>query len=155
METRQCNRGILAVSTLIIALRVRQASKKQVKRRCWIRKWIARRNDVKLPPDLDSFSFQNFLRMSMADFAYLVQLLSPTVAKEDTHFRRAITVQDRLAVTLRFLATGDSFSSLQYLCRMGKSTISGIIPEICEALWNQLKPFYMQVSINLRDMILI
>ncbi|CAH1992094.1 unnamed protein product [Acanthoscelides obtectus] len=48
----------------------------------------------------------------------------------------AITVQERLAVTVRFLATGDSDSSLQYRFRISKQPI---IPEVCEALIEDLK----------------
>ena len=39
-----------------------------------------------------------------------------------------------LAVTLRYLATGDSYTSLQYGFRVAHSTISLIVPETCEAV---------------------
>nr|CAH7765075.1 unnamed protein product [Callosobruchus chinensis] len=58
----------------------------------------------------------------------------------DTKFRKAIPVQDRLAITLRFLATGDSFTSLQYLFNVSKQRISIIIiEETCNALIQALK----------------
>ncbi|XKL59922.1 hypothetical protein PGB90_000938 [Kerria lacca] len=53
--------------------------------------------------------------------------------------RRAITNHDRLAVTLEFLVTGDSYTSLQYLFRISKQSISQIIPVVCEALIEVLK----------------
>jgi hypothetical protein len=43
-------------------------------------------------------------------------------------------VQERLAITLRFLATGDTYATLQYLFRVSKRGISNIIPEVCMAL---------------------
>nr|CAH7739463.1 unnamed protein product [Callosobruchus chinensis] len=83
-------------------------------------------------------SFKNFLRMSTEDFENLICLVGPAVAKRHTNFRNAISVTDRLAITLRFLATGDSFTSLQYLFNVSKR-ISIIIEETCNALIQALK----------------
>ncbi|KAL4132185.1 hypothetical protein QTP88_009392 [Uroleucon formosanum] len=54
---------------------------------------------------LDSGQFENFARMSREDFEHLVSLLTPIIAKQTTHFREPIPVNERFAVTLRFLAT--------------------------------------------------
>nr|CAH7724422.1 unnamed protein product [Callosobruchus chinensis] len=64
----------------------------------------------------------------------------------DTKFRKAIPVQDRLAITLRFLATEDSFTSLQYLFIVSKQRISIIIEETCNALIQALKD--LKVTLN-------
>lgn len=83
--------------------------------------------------------FQNFMRMSSSDFDFLINLIGPKIAKNETILREPISIQDRLAVTLRFLATGESFTSLQYLFRMSKQVISNIVPEVCEAIIDTLK----------------
>jgi hypothetical protein len=54
----------------------------------------------------------------MTEFEHLASFISSKVAKSDTYMRQAIAVKERLAITLRFLATGDSFTSLQYLLRV-------------------------------------
>jgi len=79
----------------------------------------------------DSGQFENFARMSQEDFEHLVSLLSPKIAKQTTHFREPIPVNERLAVTLRFLATGESYTSLQYVFKISKQCISLIVPEVC------------------------
>ncbi|XP_022818061.1 uncharacterized protein LOC111350654 [Spodoptera litura] len=86
-----------------------------------------------------SGEFNNFVRMSSSDFEYLLQKISPTIAKKDTDWRDAIPVKVRLAVTLRYLATGDSYRSLHYLFKISSQVISIIVPEVCLALNNVLK----------------
>jgi len=83
--------------------------------------------------------------MSSADFEKIINLIGPKVIKQDTNMRQAISVTVRLAVTLRFLATGDSYSSLQYLFGISKQIISCIIPEVCMAIVEVLKE-YVKVS---------
>ena len=40
----------------------------------------------------------------------------------------------------RYLASGDSFKSIAFSYRMGKSTVTKIIPEVCEEIWRCLQP---------------
>ncbi|CAH2008048.1 unnamed protein product [Acanthoscelides obtectus] len=84
-------------------------------------------------------TIKNFTRMSTEDFNQLRNLIEPRVNKMDTQFREAIAVTERLAITLRFLATGDSYTSLQYLFRVSKQSISRIVPEVCDAISEVLK----------------
>lgn len=69
--------------------------------------------------------------MYSADFEYLLQVIEPTInKKKDTYWREAIPAKVRLAVTLRFLATGDSFKSLHFRFKISSQIISEIIPEV-------------------------
>ncbi|CAK1582633.1 unnamed protein product [Parnassius mnemosyne] len=88
-----------------------------------------------------SGQFDNFCRMSSIDFEYLLQLIGPRIKKQDTVFRDSIPTKVRLAVTLRFLATGDSFKSLHYLFKISPQVISLIVPEVCKALCEALRSF--------------
>lgn len=45
--------------------------------------------------------------------------------------------------SFRYLATGASFRSLAFQFRMGRSTISKIVTETCEAIWKNVQPIYM------------
>lgn len=86
-----------------------------------------------------SGQFDNFTRMSASDFEYLLEKVSPLISKKDTLKRDAIPAKIRLAITLRFLATGDSFDSLHYLFKVSGSIVSKIVPEVCIALNEVLK----------------
>uniref|UniRef100_A0A182VPM2 DDE Tnp4 domain-containing protein n=1 Tax=Anopheles minimus TaxID=112268 RepID=A0A182VPM2_9DIPT len=63
----------------------------------------------------------NFLRMTKSDFDQLLSLIGPFIKRQDTNMRPAITVPERLLITLRYLATGESYTSLQYLFRVSQS----------------------------------
>ncbi|KAJ8872051.1 hypothetical protein PR048_025652 [Dryococelus australis] len=89
--------------------------------------------------------FRNFIRVTAEHIEYLIQKLGATLTKQDITMRNAISVKDRIAVTLQFLASGDSYSSLQYLFRIPVCTIGGIVTEVCEQLFAQLKEDYMKV----------
>jgi hypothetical protein len=76
--------------------------------------------------------------MSSEDFENLVCLVGLAVQKKNTNFRHAIGVTECLAITLRFLATGDSYHSVTYLFKVSMQSVSLIIPHVCEALINAL-----------------
>ena len=72
--------------------------------------------------------------MPSTDFENIINLVGPKIMKNYTHFRQAISVQEKVALTLRFLATGDSYTSLQYLFKISKQGISEIAPHVCQAI---------------------
>lgn len=51
----------------------------------------------------------------------------------------------RLAITLRFLATGDSYPSLSYSFRVGITTVCNVVRETCKILWDVLAPVVLPV----------
>ena len=88
-----------------------------------------------------SGEFDNFCRMSSSDFEFLLQKIGPDISKNDTKWRKAIPAKVRLAVTLRFIASGDSYQSLHYLFKISPQIISEIVPEVCNALIEALKHY--------------
>jgi hypothetical protein len=72
--------------------------------------------------------------MALADFEILINLVGPKIVKMSARFRAAIPLPERLAVTLRFWATGNSYTRLQYLFQIYKQTISQIVPKVCQAI---------------------
>ncbi|XP_031327719.1 protein ANTAGONIST OF LIKE HETEROCHROMATIN PROTEIN 1-like isoform X2 [Photinus pyralis] len=130
------------------------------KRRWWVRPWIEQRetnsqgNSNLLHNELavlDKENYKNFIRMDEDTFNDLLKLIENDIQKQDTKFRNAISAKDRLSVTLRYLATGESYKSLSFSFRMGQSTIAGIIPEVCIAIYNNLKNQYLKMPTTTQE----
>ena len=80
--------------------------------------------------------------MSPERMEHLLHLVAPLITKKNMKFRDAISPADRLMVTLRYLASGNSRVSLSYLFRMGRNTISQIVSETSRAIHIALKDPY-------------
>lgn len=121
---------------------------KNKKKRKWVRDWIARRDKFgasahlfKELADEDIMEFKMCLRMSPENFQILLDLVTPKIEKQDTQMRDAIPPKIKLEVTLNFLATGNSYRSLQHFFRVSKPAISNFIPEVCDAIYESLREF--------------
>ena len=79
-------------------------------------------------------------------FEHLLTLVGPLIQKETTRFRETISPPQRLALTLRFLATGESQQLLSFSYRMGKTTVSKIVSETSSAIYKALKSLYLKSS---------
>ncbi|KYM96983.1 hypothetical protein ALC62_03007 [Cyphomyrmex costatus] len=97
----------------------------------------------------DHEEFFKFTRMTPHQFDILHGLLKKYLEKKS--FRESLPTDLRIAVTLSFLAHGDSITSLSNLYRIGKSTIYSIIPEVCTIIWNVLQPIYLKSEIRERE----
>ena len=71
----------------------------------------------------------------------MFRLVESSISKTDTVMKAAICARLKLEVTLRFLASGDSFSSLALLFRIPPCTISRFLPETLQAVINVLDSF--------------
>ena len=58
--------------------------------------------------------------------------------------RLSIPANECLAVTLRFLATGESYASLEFQYRISRSILSIIIPSVCQAIYQVLSKDYLK-----------
>ena len=82
--------------------------------------------------------------MSPERFDHLLSIVGPHITREDTNFRKSIAANERLAITLRFLASLESQQSLSYSYRVGRSTISNIVRETCKVIYDGLAPTYLK-----------
>ncbi|XP_071575791.1 uncharacterized protein [Temnothorax nylanderi] len=75
--------------------------------------------------------------MTVEVYEKLLAIIGPYITKQDC-VREAIPPNTRLQICLRYLASGDSMTSLSYSFRVGHNTISKIVLETCEAIWTAL-----------------
>ena len=54
-------------------------------------------------------------------------------------------MEEKLAITLRFLATGESYISLRYQFRISDSAISLFIKPVCDVIYDELKEEYLKM----------
>ena len=128
----------ICVSTTVCIRKRRR--KRHTMRTMWIKPWIAMRQAdgafQKLLKDLvkDPHYYRNFLRVDLPTFETLLAAVEQKIARKDTVMRPSVPPAEQLAVTLHFLATVESYTSLQYQLRIGKSTLSTLIPRVCKAV---------------------
>lgn len=79
--------------------------------------------------------FENYFTMSSVDYEYFLNEIGPEIKKMDTVMRESIPAQEKLTITLRFLATEDSFKSLSYLLKFSVQTVSRCVNDVCKALF--------------------
>ncbi|CAH2097861.1 unnamed protein product [Euphydryas editha] len=87
--------------------------------------------------------FFQYFRMSRECFEELHSLLLPTISKCTTNWRVPISTKERLVICLRYLATGDSYQTIAFSFRVGRSTVGSIISQVCKEIWNILQPVYL------------
>ncbi|XP_034039667.1 putative nuclease HARBI1 [Thalassophryne amazonica] len=86
----------------------------------------------------DVSAFTNFMRLEPPAFLELLTRIAQRITKQDTNYRKALEPGLKLAITLRFLATGNSYKSLQYGFRVAHNTISVFVPQVCQAIIEEL-----------------
>ncbi|XP_057317786.1 uncharacterized protein LOC130662861 [Hydractinia symbiolongicarpus] len=122
------------------------------KKTVWVKDWLHHRNErgaynailneLKLT---DFESYRSYLRMNTDTFQKLIDIVGPKIQKQRTMMRDPISPEEKLAVTLRFLATGESYESLMYQFRIHKTTISQLIPTVCQEIYLSFKDQYLHL----------
>lgn len=134
--------GVHLNTVTAVALEMLLPEKKpRRKRRVWSWPYLQRRTQHghydNLMSELYTESpelYRNFTRMDRDMFNEIVQAVTPIIEKKHTYWRKPIDPGTRVAITLRFLATGNSYKSLQFSFRVAHNTICNIIPETCNAI---------------------
>ena len=76
---------------------------------------------------------ENF-RMKRETFDYLCDKLCPSIIRQDTRFRTAISLEQRVAITVWCLATPCKYRTVAHLFGVARSTVCEIVQDTCRAI---------------------
>ena len=142
----EIERQLLVISAMIDRLRsrwglpvIRQRSHRRYRFRPWLtRAELEEEGQYGRPmPRLrldDPMAYRNFIRMPPELYQELEQRIIAEFQRDRTLVRDPVSPGVKLAVTLSHLATGDSYTDLQYAFRVASSTIKKFVPEVCDAI---------------------
>ena len=126
---------------VVRAVRSKRPKRKPKRRQCWVMPYLRQRVECgyynTIMKELSTESpllYRNFTRINEALFDEIVLLVTPHIRRRMTYWRRPIEPGLRVAITLRYLATGETYRSLAYQFRVAPNTISKIVPDTCRAI---------------------
>lgn len=129
---------------IIILLLLRRRRRKKANRKFWVRQIFAERKQkgeyhllIKEMRLVDNELFFRQFRMNPTKFEELLSYVAPEIIKSSVK-REPISPSERLCATLRYLVTGDAQSTISASYRISKTSISRIIKETTDAIWNVL-----------------
>ncbi|KAK7938873.1 hypothetical protein WMY93_002199 [Mugilogobius chulae] len=93
---------------------------------------------------LDSERHHKYFRMSAEQMDELLGMVGPDIRRQCTSYRAAIEPKQRLAVALRYLATGDSFATLSFGYRLGQTTVRNSVHMVCNAIEKNMMKKFLQ-----------
>ena len=127
-----------AAITVLILLDDDDDTKKRGKTRSWIKRRKQKGAFSNIVQELrmeDTDGFKEMMRMEYDTFLKLLNYVEPFISPQERYHRAAvINAKERLTLTLRFLATGETYKSLGFQFRISCSAISYIVSSVCEAL---------------------
>ena len=119
------------------------------------REWIKRRGENGYFNNIiqelrieDRIGFREMFQMDVENFEYLLNEVSALITPGEMSNlggHKLIMPEERLALTLRFLATGESFQSLHFQFRIALNAISYIVKGCCDALVEKLVPRFLKL----------
>jgi hypothetical protein len=132
---------IAGISAAISVLKKVRKRREKYQRSIWMKDYFKTRNfGIMRELELnETLLFKNFTRMSRTNFYMLLGMVEPKIEKKYS-FQR-IPAEVKLMITLRYLATGDSFMSLMYLFKASKQFISSMLPGVLKAIIEGLQDY--------------
>ena len=125
------------------------APKRRKPRNHWIMPWILQIQEKgcysNLLADLihtDIPGYQNFARMPTAFFDLIEECIHYCIKKSVTNIRKPLNIGLKLAITLRHLATVETYTPLQYHWLVGQTTICKFVIQVYRAILAEFQDEY-------------
>ena len=100
----------------------------------------------------DRTGFRNMFGMMESDFKKIFQHIGKEISPEVKPYgTRPILVEERLALTLRYLATGETFRSLELQFCISLRAISYIVTGACDAITKIMVPIYIKPPKSVKE----
>ena len=132
------------------------------KRSVWVQSWLEKRAEQDAYHNLfqellldDAKFFKEFIRLDRLHFQFLVERLYPRLIKRDTVMRKSIKPDEQCSLFLRYIASGESFRSLEYQFRISRRTISRVISTVAKAIVQELQDVYLKTPNKVEEWLLI
>ena len=110
----------------------------------WVKPWLRRRINLGFYKTLvqelrflDESEYKKTPRVTPQNFDEILGLIKIIQPKQAQIF--VIRYHQTLAARIRFLATGDKYTNLQYQLRLHTSILSKVIPEVCDTIHKKFK----------------
>ncbi len=87
--------------------------------------------DLKL---YDHCMFFKYFRMLPATFEKLLSMVAVDIKKNETKMRTPIDPEQRLAIALQYLSTGDAHTTISANYRVSPTTVGRIVHETCNSI---------------------
>jgi hypothetical protein len=106
MSCNQETALILASGAIFLTAYIIKRKQRKPRRRWWRCELYKQRTGSELLRELKfqhiGGQYKNFSRMSPTDFETLLNKIGPKISKKETHFRRPVSIQDRLVYTIQY-----------------------------------------------------
>ena len=116
------------------------------------RQWVKRRREsgyfTNIIQELkvgDRMGFEELFRMDVVDFEYVLSQISDLISSQEINGGHSpVLCDERLALTLRYFATGESFQSLSFQFRISLNAVSYIVKGCCDAVVERMVPLFVK-----------
>jgi len=138
--------NLINSTTATVAAICQRRKNRQKNKRKWIKEWRLdgmHNSQFTLVHEqfrlIDKDFFRRYLRMDENCFKDILDYVRPHLTKQSTSLRQPIPPEESLSATLRYLATGNSFISIDMETKLSQPFLTQVIPKCCFLIFQHLK----------------